>query len=423
MSEHHGSVALQHGDFRLFLAARFLTTIGIQMQSVAVGWQVYALTQDTMDLGYVGLAQFLPAIALSLLTGHVADRFDRRLVMQVTHLGLIVCSLMLLGLSFAPFGPDVTVGLIFAVLVFYGTARAFNGPASAAIIRNIVPPDHLSSAIAWSSSAWQVGTIIGPALGGVVYGAAGSAHVVYAVSGVLLVIDFVLVAMMRVRTGRMEKAATTLASLFAGVRFVWQRKIVLGAISLDLFAVLLGGAVALLPAFAADILHAGPWALGLLRSAPAVGAAAVAILLAYKPVNRHVGWWMFGGVGVFGAATIVFGLSTEIWLSLLALVVIGASDMVSVNIRHVLVQMATPPSMQGRVSAVNQVFIGASNELGEFESGVTASYFGLVRAVVGGGIGTIGVVLAWAGLFPTLRKADRYEDQLSEDPVNLKITS
>jgi MFS family permease len=416
MTSDAGSAALRYPDFKLFVAARFLATVGIQMQSVAVGWQVYELTSDTMDLGYVGLAQFLPAIALALLTGHVADRFDRRLVMQTSNVALVSCSLLLLGVAFAPIASSAKVACIFGVLVLFGTVRAFNGPASSAILRHLVPPEHLGSAIAWSSSAWQIGTIIGPAFGGLLYGWAGHASTVYMLSGVLLLANFGLIGAMKVRTGRMETAAASWESLFAGIRYVWNRKLVLGAISLDLFAVLLGGAVALLPAFARDILQAGPWALGFLRSAPAIGAAIVALVLAYVPVNRHVGWWMFGGVGVFGLGTIVFGLSSNMWLSLAALIVIGASDMVSVNIRHTLVQMATPPSMQGRVAAVNQVFIGASNELGEFESGLTASFFGLVRAVVLGGIGTCVVVAIWAWRFPILRNVDRYEEQLVDDP-------
>ena len=412
-----GTAALKFRDLKLFLTARFLATVGIQMQSVAVGWQVYELTNDTMDLGYVGLAQFMPAICLALATGHVADRFDRRLIMQLTHVGLVLCSLMLLAVTFVPAEVSTKVSLIFAILVLFGTARAFNGPAASAMLRHLVPTEHMSSAIAWSSTAWQVGTIIGPALGGLIYGFAKDASVVYGISAALLVTDVLLIGAMKIRTGRMDKATTTWSSLFAGIRYVWQRKIIFGAISLDLFAVLLGGAVALLPAIAKDVLHAGPWALGLLRSAPAVGAAAVALLLAYVPVRRHVGWWMFGGVFVFGLATIGFGLSEHVLLSLGLLVILGAADMVSVNIRHTLVQMATPPSMQGRVAAVNQVFIGASNELGEFESGLTAAYFGLVRAVVLGGIGTCGVVLIWAWRFPALRNVDRYEDELAADPT------
>jgi MFS family permease len=411
-----GNAALGFPDFRLFVAARFLATVGIQMQSVAVGWQVYELTSNPLDLGYVGLAQFLPAIALALFTGHAADRFDRRTVMQLSHVGLVLCSVMLVLIAALGVDPRTKVAMIFAVLVFFGTTRAFNGPAASALLRHLVPPEHLGSAIAWSSSAWQIGTIIGPAMGGVLYGLAGHATTVYAISAAAIVADIVMVSLMSVRTGRMEVATTSWASLFAGIRYVWDRKIVLGAISLDLFAVLLGGAVALLPAFAKDILQVGPWGLGLLRSAPAVGATVVALALAYVPVHRHVGRLMFGGVFVFGLATIVFGLSSNLVVSMIALVVIGASDMVSVNIRHTLVQMATPPSMQGRVAAVNQVFIGASNELGEFESGITAAALGIVRAVVLGGVGTCVVVGMWMRLFPVLRRVDRFEDQLVEDP-------
>lgn len=373
------------------------------MQSVAIGWQVYDLTREPLDLGYVGLAQFAPAIGLSLVTGHVADRFDRRRI-------VLVCYAAIAALSFALalLPPSAGVLPIYALLVLFGTARAFMGPASQALGPHLVPANDFANAVAWSSSIWQVATILGPALGGVVYGFAGG-PIVFTVCGMTALSAVGFVGALRVRTGRMESAAPSLSTVFAGVRYVWSQKIVLGAISLDLFAVLLGGAVALLPIFARDILHAGPWALGMLRSAPAAGAAVMAVFLAHRPLKKHAGAIMLACVAIFGVATIVFGLSKSIVLSLVALALVGASDMVSVVVRLTLVQLSTPAAMRGRVSAVNSVFIGASNELGEFESGVTAAWLGPVTAVVVGGIGTLVVVGLWALAFPALRNVDRLE--------------
>jgi MFS family permease len=395
--------AFAYSEFRVFQLSRFLSMIAAQMLSVAVGWQVYAETHRPLDLGYVGLAQFVPAIGLSLVTGHVADRFDRRRVAMICNAVQIAASLGLFALarSTAP------VVAIYAVLLVIGTARAFASPAAQALLPHLVPPEQFGNAVAWSSSIWSVGMIVGPAAGGLVYGVLEAAAPVYAACAVTYACALALLASMRVRTGRMEKRGTSWATVLAGIDYVWRNKIVLGAISLDLFAVLLGGAVALLPMFARDILDVGPRGLGMLRSAPAIGAAAMAVFLAYRPLKRRAGPMMFACVAIFGVATIVFGVSRSFMVSLVALLLIGASDMVSVFVRQQLVLLATPEEMRGRVTAVNAVFIGASNELGEFESGVTAQWLGAVRAVVVGGVGTLVVVAMWCGLFPALRKVDR----------------
>lgn len=398
--------AFAHRDFRLYQGARLFMTLGVQMLSVAVGLHVYGLTQRPLDLGYVGLAQFLPLFVLSLVTGDTADRHDRRGVLLCCYVTMVVGTLILFGLARA--GVSQTWPL-YCVLVLLGTARAFAGPAGQSLVPHMVPAQHLSSAVAWNSTFFQAGTIIGPSVGGVLYDVL-HAEGVYAVCAALMAAAALLLGLMRVRTGRMEHSASSWERLLAGMRYVWRQKVVLGAISLDLFAVLLGGAVALLPIYAQDILHTGPWGLGLLRSAPAVGAVGVAALLAVFPLRRNAGVTMFVCVALFGVATVVFGLSRHLLLSLAALVVLGAADMVSVVIRQTLVQLATPPEMRGRVSAVNMVFIGASNELGDFESGVTAQWWGVVPAVVIGGVGTCLVVALWAWRFPELRRIARADD-------------
>ena len=399
--------AFGYRDFRLFQGARFFLTIGIQMQSVAVGWQVYELTHRALDLGYVGLAQFLPAVLLSLVTGHVADRFDRRRVLLVCQLGVALTALLLFGCAVLHVHRPAA---IYAILVLFGTTRAFSGPAGSALLTHLVPAAAFPNAVAWSSTVWQVAAVAGPTLGGIVYGASHGPGAVYACSAALSLTAFALVMAMHVRTGRMEHGAASLSTLLAGVKYVFRHKVVLGTISLDLFAVLLGGAVALLPVFARDILDVGPWGLGILRSAPAFGAALMALVIAFRPLKSRAGPVMLLAVGIFGAATIVFGVSRSFWLSLAALIVVGASDMVSVVIRSTLVQISTPAAMRGRVSAVNLVFVGASNELGEFESGVTAAWLGAARAVVLGGIATCGVVAIWAQAFPALRRIDRLDE-------------
>jgi MFS family permease len=400
-----GSV-FAHRDFRLYQGARLFMTLGVQMQSVAVGLHIYGLTHRPRDLGYVGLAQFLPMVLLSLVTGDTADRHDRRRVLLCCYAAMVTGALLLFGLARA--GVTETWPF-YAVLMLLGTARAFAGPAGQSLVPHLVPVHHLSVAVAWNSTVLQVGTIAGPALGGLLYDAT---HVtgVYLTCAAMMATAAVMLLLMRVRTGRMERAATSWQRLLAGLRYVRRQKVVLGAISLDLFAVLLGGATALLPIYAQDILHTGPWGLGLLRSSPAVGAALVAVSLAVFPLQRNAGLTMLVCVALFGVATMVFGVSQHLWLSVGALVVLGAADMVSVVIRQTLVQLATPDEMRGRVSAVNMVFISASNELGEFESGFTAEWFGVVPSVVLGGVGTCMVVVLWAWLFPELRRIANTSD-------------
>lgn len=401
---HESFAAFRSRDFRVFQAARFLSTIATQAQSVAVGWQVYEITGDPLDLGFVGLAQFLPAFGLSILTGHVADRYDRRRVVMACSVVMGLCSMLLF--SFARTGNESTLPIYF-VLFLFGTARAFQRPAGASMVPHLVPAADFPNAVVWGSSIWQLATVVGPGIGGVLYWLGGGAAFVYAAAATLylgaLAFDFAN----RVRLGRMEKKGMTVGTLLAGVRYVFENKIVLGAISLDLFGVLLGGAVALLPVFAKDILHTGPMGLGALRSAPAIGAFSMAICMAWRPLTRNVGRLYFLCVFLFGVSIVVFGLSTVFFVSFLALLFGGAVDMVSVVIRQTLVQTATPPEMLGRVSAVNVAFVVASNELGEFESGVTAAWFGTVPAVLLGGIGTCAVTLAWLGIFPELRRVDR----------------
>jgi MFS family permease len=390
--------------FRRYWIARLCASMAIQMQAVAVGWQVYDLTRRPFDLGLVGLVQFLPAIALALITGHVADRYDRRKVLVLCMIVNAFCAMMFLALTLRG---NTQVSLIFGVLLFFGIARAFEFPASVALMPNLIPAHQFASAAAWSSSAWQTATIVGPALGGLVY-ALGPA-LVYGCCMSLLIGAALLVSLIRVERAMTERKAVTWISLVAGIAFIRTHPLVLGAISLDLFAVLLGGATALLPIYARDILQVGPWGLGLLRSAPAMGALVTAVLLARRSITRNAGRILLSTVGIFGFATIGFGLSSNLWLSLFMLVILGASDMVSVVIRRVLVLVATPDDMRGRVSAVESVFIVASNELGEFESGVTAAWFGVVPAVVLGGLGTLAVVGAWAKIFPQLRQVDTLE--------------
>ena len=394
--------ALAFSTFRYYLGARFLTTLAVQMQSVAIGWQVYGITGDPLDLGLIGLAQFLPFVVLVLPAGQVADRFNRRTILALCYVAEMICALLLLG--FTLFG-GTEVWPVFTVLVLFGAARAFAIPSSQAITPNLVPRAAFPNAVAINSSSSHIATIGGPALGGALY--VLSPEVVYASVSVTLMLSVLLMFLVRLPVMPRSDEPANWQTLMEGLRFVRSRPIVLGAISLDLFAVLFGGAVALLPAYAADILHVGPEGLGLLRTAPAIGAALIAIGLAFYPITRHVGVWLFAGVFVFGLAIIVFGLSTWFYLSLAALVVMGAGDMVSVYIRHMLVQLETPDEIRGRVSAVNAVFIGASNELGEFESGVTAAWLGLVPAVVIGGTATIAVAGLWTRLFPQLAKSDR----------------
>jgi MFS family permease len=426
--------AFAHRGYNCFLGARSLSMLGMQMQSVAVGWQVYAMTHRPIALAWVGLAQFFPAMSLSLVTGQVADRLDRRKV-------LLACHAAMSSLSIALFAAAGSKGArlesIYALLAAIGVARAFLGPANQSLLPSLVPIEHFGNAVTWSSSLMQTAMVLGPTVGGLIYAASAGPAAVYGGAAACSMGALLLIAAMgpnAVRappglpeprpsgsqestTGPPAPASGTVlsrwtgsASVLAGVRYVWSNPIVLGAISLDLFAVLLGGATALLPIYARDILHLGPSALGALRSAPAAGAAVTGVLLALRPIEGRAGAKMLGCVATFGLATIVFGLSRNFVLSLSALAIAGATDMVSVVVRSALVQLATPHAMRGRVSAVNMVFIGASNELGEFESGLTAQWFGTVPSVVLGGVGTLLVVAIWARRFPELRQIDRLTD-------------
>lgn len=397
-------------DFRRFLGSRLLAILGLEMVNVAVGWQVYALTRRPLDLGYVGLAQFLPPLFLTLPAGHAADRFDRRRVVLLCHLGFGVCAAILAWFALTGIRTPVP---IFGVLVLLGIARAFNAPAAQALMPSLIPEGDFPNAVAWNSSTFQVATVVGPALGGGLYALLGEPEAVYLLAAGLAVLDIIVLAGVRTRTGRMESKAMSWSTVLAGVRYVWENKVILGTISLDLFAVLLGGAVALMPVFAQDVLHTGAWGLGILRSAPAIGAGVVGLYLAAHPLKRHVGRTMLLGVTIFGATAVGFGLSRTLWLSVVFLVIMGAGDMLSVFVRLTLVQISPPPEMRGRVNAVNMLFIGASNELGEFESGLTAQWLGPVRAVVAGGVGTLLVVLAWTRLFPALVRVDRLPTESS----------
>jgi MFS family permease len=402
-------------DFRLYQSARLMVILGAEAQSVAVAWQVYSMTHSALDLGYTGLALFLPGLFFMLAAGHVADRYDRRMIILCCYGLQAVCTAALLGLSLSPrFMAMGKVWPIYTVLVGIGLGRAFSGPAASAMLPSLVPKEHFVNAVTWGATVYQISNMAGPAVGGLLFtlpltgallGWSGAA-IVYAFTLAMLLGFMVLIGMIRARVERTEKKAFNLRTMLAGLEYVWKTKLLLGSISLDLFAVLLGGAVALLPIFATDILHAGPRGLGLLRAMPSVGALAVSLTMLVKPIRRKAGKTMLLCVGIFGAATVLFGLSQNIVLSMFALILVGASDMVSVVIRSSILQLATPPEMRGRVSAVNWLFIGASNEFGEFESGLTAHWWGAVRAVVIGGIASLVVTGSAAALFPKLRRAD-----------------
>ena len=392
--------AFRHGPFLRYWLARFLTTFSTQIVSVSVGWQIYDLTRDPLDLGYVGLIQFAPALLLVLVTGTASDRFGRRLVMAVSTVLEAACAVALLILTVR--GLTSPAG-VFVTLAFFGIARAFFGPAAASLVANLVPAEDFANAVAWNSSAWQTATIVGPVAGGLLYGL--SPEAAYAIAAVFMAAAALLILAIPKPVQRTEAEKPTLETLFAGFRYIWSEKIVLGAISLDLFAVLLSGAVALLPVYARDILQLGPWGLGLLRAAPGIGAIIVAIWLTSHPIRDHAGIAMLFFVALFGVFTVVFGVSTVPWLSILALALLGATDMVSVYVRETLIQLWTPDRVRGRVNAVNMVFVGASNEVGEFRAGAMAAVIGTVPAVVVGGIGAVGIAGLWAWLFPALRKA------------------
>jgi len=399
-SRHHHWGAFQHRGFLLYWIARFCANFAVNVVSVSVGWQVYDLTKNPLDLGIIGLVQFVPALALVLVTGSVADRYNRRLIMALC---MVAEAALILGLLAFTISGSMDVRLVFLILLGLGIARAFIGPASGSLAPNLVPPEQLGNAIAWNSSAWQFATIVGPVAGGLLYGLAPEAP--YILAFLLVANGVVCISFVPKPPQKILADGASWEAVLAGFRYVWKEKIVLGAISLDLFAVLLGGANALLPVYARDVLEVGPWGLGLLRAAPAIGAIAVAGWLAYRPVKDHAGIILFVFVGIFGLFTILFGISTIAWVSVIALAIMGASDMVSVYIRETLIQIWTPDPLRGRVNAVNMVFLGASNELGEFRAGVSAAVFGAVAAVTFGGVGTVAIVAIWAKLFPSLLRA------------------
>ena len=399
---------LNHPAYVAFWCARTASTFGLQMLSVAVGWQIYAITGRAFDLGLIGLVQFFPSVLLALPAGHLADQFDRRRIVLIGQVVEWIAIVLLTVLTFLHAIDETGILLlVFAI----STAKAFESPSLQSMVPALVPNALLPRAMAMNGSAMQAAMIMGPALGGLLYVAGPG--VVYAVAAALYLISGVMVSRLRYEHAPPKREPATLKTLFAGVHFIRERKDVLGVISLDLFAVLLGGATALLPIFAKDILHTGPWGLGLLRAAPAVGALLMSFWLARHNMERNVGKIMFASVAGFGMATLVFALSNVLWLSLVALFALGAFDMVSMVIRGSLVQLDTPDAMRGRVSAVNAIFINTSNQLGEFESGMVAAWLGAVGSAVVGGIGTLVVVGLWMAMFPTLRRRQRLHVEAS----------
>src|SRR5579863_493710 len=397
-----GRAAFTHPAFVLFQIARFLIVAAVEMQAVAVGWQVYEITKRPLDLGYVGLAQFLPGILLFPVSGHASDRFERRHVLSTCYAGFALCFGLLLTL--AQRGVH-SVAPIYAVLILLGVVRSFNGTASRSILPQLVPEEHFPNAVAWNATTFQAATILGPSFGGILYALFRGPSAVYATATLTAIGALISTFRIKPEVKARPREPMSVKTVFAGLHFIWRNKLILGAISLDLFAVLLGGAVALLPVYAREILHTGPWGLGLLRTAPGVGAAVMAVALAHRPLRGRAGPTLLWSVAGFGICTILFGISTSLVLSLIALFLLGASDMISVIIRATLVQLGTPDAMRGRVTAVDMIFIGASNEFGQFESGLTAQWFGTVPAVVLGGIGTLIVIVVWAWRFPELRHA------------------
>jgi MFS family permease len=404
---HDPYAALRFRDFRLLLVGTLLEVVGQQMLGVAIGWELYERTRDPLALGLIGLVQVAPVVLLALPAGHLADRFDRKWIAVVTALALALGALGLALLSFTV-GP---LALVYACLLLIGIARAFQSPATSSLLAQVVPAQHFSNAATWESSAWQASAIIGPALGGLIIAARGSATLVYAATAGMLLVAALALGLLRPRPVARVEEQMTLRSLLAGLRFVWHTKLILAAITLDMFAVLLGGATALLPIFAKDILQVGATGLGWLRAAPAIGALLAAIVIAYLPPFKRAGRTLLLVVAGFGLATIVFGLSRSFVLSLLMLGLLGALDNISVVIRSTLVLTRTPDAMRGRVNAVHFVFIGISNELGAFESGVAAALLGAIGAVVVGGIGTILVVLLVALIWPEVRRLGRLNEE------------
>ncbi|WP_263358728.1 MFS transporter [Acidicapsa ligni] len=408
-----GLAAFASRDFRRYQMARMSVIIGAEAQTVAVAWQVYSITHRALDLGYTGLALFLPGLLFLLPAGHAADRYDRRMIILICYGLQIICTTALL--TIAVLGLK-NIWLIYGVLFLIGLGRAFSAPASSALIPHLVPEGQFVNAVTWGAAIFQLANIAGPALGGLLFtlplgwlasGKLTGPGIVYIATLCSLLIFEVLISTISVRLGRMEHRAASVQVILAGFQYVRRSPMLLGSFSLDLFVVLLGGATALMPIFAQEILHIGPKGLGMLRAAPAAGALVISLVLARFPMRRKAGRLLFTAVGIFGAGTILFGLSHNLVLSLIALAITGGADMISVVIRSSVLQLATPPEMRGRVSAVNSLFLGASNELGEFESGLTAQWMGAVRATVVGGIGALMVTGIWPLIFPKLRKADQ----------------
>jgi MFS family permease len=402
---------LKERDYLFFWGSRWTGSFAAQIQSVAMGWHMYALARKTMSVeesaflvGMIGLAAFLPVFLLTLPAGEIADRHDRKKVLLLCFTGEVIS---VLTLAVATWRGVTSIPLLLVVAALFGASRAFFAPANTAMGPMLVPRALLPRAIAWNSLAWQTAAIAGPAAGGLLV-AISPAHA-YSTTFVLYLVAALSVSMIRKTTQPEVQPGSRWTLMKEGLAYVWRQKIVFGAISLDLFAVLLGGATALLPVFARDVLHVGPEGFGILRAGPAMGATLVALWLAANPIRRQAGLFMFGGVALFGFATCVFALSRQLWLSVAALAVLGGADMLSVYIRQTLVQLVTPDAMRGRVAAVSSVFIGASNELGEFESGIVARLLGPVGAALFGGVGAMAVTGLWAFLFPQLRKADRLE--------------
>lgn len=396
----------KHPNFVHYWIGQIASSFAFQMLSVGIGWQMYDLTNSPMALGLVGLCQFLPQLLLTLVVGHVADHYNRRLICVCTRLSMA----MTVGiLAYGNMSSTISAEMIYLCAALLGTAKAFEMPANQAILPNLIPNELLSRAVSAIASAREISVIAGPALGGLIYLLGPTT--LYLSSMTFFFISCIIMFFLHYNFTVKSKSPISMTHLLGGITFIRGNKVILGSVSLDMFAVLLGGATALLPIVAKDILHTGPWGLGLLRCSPALGALLMSIYLARRPIKHSVGKIMFAAVAIFGAATILFGLSENLILSMIALVLLGLSDMISVVIRSTLVQLETPDEMRGRVSAANSVFIGSSNQLGEFESGVTAAWFGVVPAIVIGGVGTIAVVGLWMYLFPTLLKRDTLDKE------------
>ncbi len=398
----NGRAAFRFRDFRFYVSSRFLWTLGLQIMGVATSWFVYEQTQDPLALGLIGLATFLPSIPLSLITGPAADRYDRRMIIIIACLTMATCAAVIVFLT--------GLGLvwpIYGAVIVLGSARAFSNPAGQALMMSIIPDNEYTSAVSWNNSITQVATIVGPGVGGLLYPLGPS--VPFGVALVLFLLAVGLAWSIEARDKKGVKPPVTLSMLLAGYRYIWSKPVILGSITLDLVAVLIGGATALLPIYAHEIFLAGPWALGVLRSTPSVGSLIAALVFANFPLRRFTGKVMLACVFVYGLATVGFGLSTNMFVAMFFLAVIGASDMISVVIRQTFIQVETPNEMRGRVIAVHTILTGTSNQLGEFESGTLAHFVGAVNAVVIGGVGAMAATALWTRLFPELRDRDTFE--------------